>query len=150
MKTLDIHHKKPSKSHLIVAREHGGDSLDEKPPGEFYNGAPEVPGFERAENGCLIKMDRCVMPHTDHWLQDFGRGPRMQRSLFWVLEGNVQFKVDGARHIEMGAGDFVVFDHRREHMVLADGEWLGAAWQLQPCRKTPNARGNAPDTARAD
>ena len=100
-----------------------------------------------AEHGCLIKMNRCVMPHSDQWLGGWDSRPRKQRSFFWVLKGKVFFKSDGYEHIEMSAGDWVVFDHRREHMVLADAAWLGAAWQMRPVHKTPNVPGNRPDAA---
>ena len=36
----------------------------------------------------------------------------------------------------MKAGDWVTFDHRREHMVLGSKQWLAAAWQLKPVRNS--------------
>jgi mannose-6-phosphate isomerase-like protein (cupin superfamily) len=125
-------HLTPSEHHIGLAEEFGRDSLDNPPPDEFYPGSPELAGLDRAEPGCLMAMDRCVDPHVDTWLGDWRRPPRKQRTFFWVLQGRVCFKVDGDKHLQMQPGDWVVFDHRREHMVLANTKWLGAAWQLTP------------------
>ena len=135
MKTLESHHCKPTAKHRKLARKNGDESLDQMMPTEFYAGCPDVPGYERAEIGCLMRVRGCVMPHTDNWLGDFGAGPRHQRSFFWMLAGKVHFKQDGAKSTVMYAGDWLVFDHRREHMVLSDnGLWMGAAWQLRPTK----------------
>ena len=135
MKILELNRFKPSSRHVKLAYAHGSETLDDKPPQEFYEGCPLVSGFEIAEPGCLIKMRRCVMPHCDQWLGDWGSRPRKQRSFFWVLKGEVVFKSDGYKHLEMSSGDWVVLDHRREHMVLSNSKWLGAAWQLRQVRK---------------
>jgi len=124
--------------HLAQAEEFGDETLDSNPPESFYDGCPQVPGFERAEPGILLAMRGCVMPHTDMWLGRWDRRPRKQRSFFWLLAGKVTFKIDGFAHRPMAPGDWVIFDHRREHMVLADDDWLGAAWQLRASRKTRN------------
>lgn len=139
MKTMDIHRHAVLPRHLAHAEEFGDDTLDSKPPESFYDGCPDVPGFERAEPGCLLAMSKCVMPHTDPWLGDCDRVPRTQRSFFWLLSGEVTFKVDGFAHRPMKPGEWVIFDHRREHMVLANADWRGVAWQLRASRKTPNA-----------
>jgi hypothetical protein len=149
LKTLDIHRQAVLPRHLAQAEEFGDDSLDSKPPESFYEGCPQVPGFDRAEPGCLLAMCKCVMPHSDTWLGDWDRVPRVQRSFFWLLSGEVTFKVDGYAHRQMQAGDWVVFDHRREHMVLADDYWRGAAWQLRASRKTPNVGAKLETTAPA-
>ena len=131
MKRLDVHRCKVSEQHLRMVEDLGSDSLDANAPDEFYVDGPLLPGSERVEDGSLISVTGNISPHTDTWL---GRGnPRKQRSLFWLIKGAVQMKVDGYKHVEMRAGDFVVFDHRMEHLVMADGAWLGAAWQISTC-----------------
>ena len=130
MKTLKTETHTPSRHHIVLAAKFGNDFLDAPAPEEFFNGSPQVTKYERAESGILIKIKGCVKPHTDNWMVAHGRIPKTQRSLFWVLKGTPIFKVDGFEAIGMRPGDFVIFDHRIEHMVLADGSWMGAAWQM--------------------
>jgi hypothetical protein len=141
MKTLEIHNCTPTARHVSLVEQHGTDTLDQTPVADFYPACPEADGYERAEYGCLIRISGCVRAHTDTWLGDWDKCPRKQRSVFWLLQGELQFKVDGAKAIDMRSGDWVLFDHRREHMVLTDEEWLGAAWQVRPAgnEKQPEA-----------
>ena len=134
MKQLSVHQCRPSPSHLRLASQFGGKDLEQmdcETAAAFHRHTPEAPGFVRAEPGCLIKMRGNVIPHVDTWLGDFRQKPRVQRSLFWVLRGWVMFKVHGLQSLSMFAGDWVLFDHRREHLVMSDGRWMGAAWQMK-------------------
>lgn len=140
MKRLSIYRQDPAPEQVQMAREFGTDAIELNLPETMREHLPLPAGYALSDDtGSLIKMAGCVLPHTDQWIGRGTAGPRAQRSLFWVLSGAVHIKVDGFGAAAMLAGDWVVFDHRREHMVLADGEWLGVAIQIAPIREKAGA-----------
>jgi hypothetical protein len=130
MKKLIVYNKEPKHRHVKICKKYGDDNLMENIPNEFYAGIPKIKGFVRYETGTLMMMDHSISPHTDTWIYRYGN-PRMQRTIFWMLCGSVIFKVDGYESTTMTCGDYVIFDHRHEHMVFAYELWLGASWQVK-------------------
>ena len=142
-KTMIKSNLTPFKRHIDCAMKYGDGFLSEPPPYSFYKDSPVIDGWERGEPGILIYMHGCVWPHTDEWTGFGGlRSSAKQLTLFWLLKGKVTFKVDGEKHVNMVRGDYVVFDHRKEHMVFAKGMWCGAAWQLKKAPKGLNSSSN--------
>ena len=92
---------------------------------------PQIPGYrpELASN-CCLKM-RSVEPHRDDWQGNpalRGRRKPEYRAMFWLLQGQLHLQVSDDA-VTLYPGNWVLFDDRRLHCVVADRQWIGLAVQ---------------------
>ena len=108
----------------------------------FMNSLPKdignVPCGDRwrhdVTTGITLRM-RSVDPHKDDWV---GCGPRPLRyaAVFWLVDMPryslpIILQVGAVIH-KMVPGDYVIFDDRVLHSVVAHNVWYGCAYQVRP------------------
>ena len=156
-----IYHKgnlQPTKAQLAEIRRSADDSFCSSAEPSFMSNFPYVwPGSQRwsfdTDSPVLLKLKN-VEPHDDPWAGrhksnfDFDNPPAgwnesgepLERlAIFWVLTIANRPRHTSIIHFGCGsdfeklkAGDFVVFDDRIPHWVMADMLWHGASIQLAP------------------
>jgi len=92
---------------------------------------PQIPGYRpHLPSNCCLKM-RNVEPRRDHWQDPCalrGRRPPPYRAMFWLLQGQLNLQVSDDA-VTLYPGNWVLFDDRRLHCVVADRQWVGLAVQ---------------------
>ena len=93
-------------------------------------------------SGITLRM-RSVDPHKDDWV---GGGPRPRRyaAVFWLVDMSryslpIILKVGAVIH-KMVPGDYVIFDDRVLHSVVAHNVWYGCAYQVRPIEAMAKAK----------
>ncbi len=95
---------------------------------------PQIPGYRpHLPSNCCLKM-RSVEPHRDDWQDTQRTRPRLYRALFWLMQGYMHLQVSDD-DVTLYSGNWVLFDDRRLHCVVADRQWIGLAVQYVRCRQ---------------
>lgn len=96
---------------------------------------PEFEGWERVPGTLTALKLKAVEPHVDPWVGDSPEPDGDdRRAVFMVVKGPKQGYVHlqaGLDATRMSEGDFVLFDDRVMHSVVATHTWVGIAWQLR-------------------
>ena len=126
-------HMEPTPAQRRMIREHGDDQFMGRLPADFGR----VPMFEGwapdAESMVAMKM-RCVGPHKDGWVGSHP-DPRRYLSVFGLTKAPIgtDFHLHVRNEqIRMTAGQWVLFNDRLMHSVVAHRLWHGVAYQMRP------------------
>jgi hypothetical protein len=126
-----VDHRDPDPALLRAVRRRADasfmQSLDDLTPDLL----PQIPGYRpHLPSKCCLKM-RNVEPHRDDWQDPCalrGRRPPPYRAMFWLLQGQLHLQVSDDA-VTLYPGNWVLFDDRRLHCVVADRQWIGLAVQ---------------------
>jgi hypothetical protein len=111
-----------------VADESFGRSVS----GDLISNMPEINGWMPAPETNVCLRTKNVHPHEDTFVGDGSR--KNWRNVFWLLDGDLWIQVaKAAQH--MRSGDWVLFDDRTMHCVIADCKWTGIAVQYVKGKK---------------
>ena len=121
--------KKPTRSQMLEIEGQADDSFLVSPPKGFD--MPCFPGWEVDPlSGIALKI-RNVEPHTDDWV---GKNPlpRRRASIFWLMRSRDHIWLHvGNDAVRMEPFDYVLFDDRKMHSVIARQTWVGCAYQVR-------------------
>jgi hypothetical protein len=93
---------------------------------------PNISGWMPAPETNVCLRTKNVHPHEDTFVGDGSR--KNWRNVFWLLDGDLWIQVaKAAQH--MRSGDWVLFDDRTMHCVIADRKWTGIAVQYVKGKK---------------
>lgn len=136
---------KHERHQLREIKTHADDSFCTSASIEFDTHIPAYSGWKMF--GSILLKLKNVEPHEDPWTGPttisvkrgvFHRSsPRARRAVFWVLDAGknakhgLWFGTEGSKPIKMKTNDYVVFDDRRLHWVIADNFWLGVSAQMR-------------------
>lgn len=120
--------------YLISRCKHFGDSLFTSPFNDKdYEYLPKFDNYEYSINSAILLTDLVyVEPHKDGSVGNL----ETHLSIFSLLSGGKNMKLllkhkDSWKTFNMNVGDWVVFNDRIEHMVLAETKWSGIAIQVK-------------------
>lgn len=118
---------------LVQAAKNGDNSFAESIDYPLYELIPEIEDYEQTETGIALYGMINVEPHTDAYV---GNGGGRTIAMFGLMSGGKNFNLlvrNGVYWdiIKMKPGDWVLFDDKQEHMVMAESVWSGIAIQLK-------------------
>jgi hypothetical protein len=130
---------KPTREQIDEIRVKSDDSFCVGSTESFMSNFPMFEGFAPDEKSAMLLKMRNVEPHSDPWVSNTSE-PRSRRALFWLIEGGGQANRFGTSLIfgaggkttPLKPGQFVVFNDAKDHWVMSEKLWKGAAIQLRP------------------
>ena len=133
--------KKPTRSQMLEIHGRADDSFTASPPNGFD--MPCFPGWVVDPlSGCALEI-RNVDPHTDDWV---GKNPppRRRAAIFWLMRSSSHIWLQvGNDAVYMNQWDYVLFDDRKMHSVIARQTWVGCAYQVRGVLLKPRGRPTA-------
>lgn len=129
---IDIGNKKPTKKVIDLCKKYGRDDFSAYKDISFFSefeldfysiDAPNIKIIQK-ENALVLKT-KIVEPHDDLHMSALS-----VFSVFWLCFGSCFFKVSGSNAIEMSKGDWVIFEHTKEHMAFSNKIFGGISFLL--------------------
>ena len=97
-----------------------------------FGRAPFNDHLPSADPMIALKMKN-VMPHVDYWVGNSCLEGREYTAVFWLAEihKHARFSIHvGNQMVDMGEGNFILFDDRIMHSVCSERVWRGLAYQI--------------------
>jgi hypothetical protein len=125
-------YQKPTAAELRAVKAVADDSFCTNAPSHVVPPCPAPWKFDRLTSIALRL--KTVEPHTDDWSGSFSNKPRSYAAVFWLMHVNdndcIYLQIGNTAE-RLRAGDFVVFDDRIMHSVVARHTWIGCAYQAR-------------------
>lgn len=126
---LGKHHSKKLAEHA----KYGDDSFCMTVNGDFYDEFCPLPkGYVYDYQTAIRLKMRNVEPHTDFQLNDTPEGYEYAGSVFCAMTMRcpyIYLQV-GESYVKLSKGQWVMFDDRILHSVIAEKEWSGVSVQV--------------------
>jgi len=141
---IDIGNKKPTKKVIDLCKKHGKDDFSSYKETSFFSefeldfysiDAPNLKIMQKEK--ALVVKAKIVPPHDD-----LDMATLSNFSVFWLCFSSCFFKVTGSDAIDMKKGDWVIFDHTKEHMAFSDKTFGGISF-LSYLYYEPNSKTNS-------